>query len=91
MYFLKSFYSFIFSYNKIKCFKFTRINVYEKVSLSLFEYISRYETINTNRLHVGIVGYLLDKQVNFYRNSYYKNEAVYDYLIDKKKMSMEII
>ncbi len=59
----------------------TNINTIKQVSLSIFNYLSKYETINTNRLHMAIAGSLLDKKVYFYSNSYYKNKAVYDYSI----------
>ena len=38
-----------------------------------------YEEINTDRLHIAICAALLDKKVNFFPNSYYKNKAVFDY------------
>ncbi len=47
--------------------------------MSIFKYLSKYEVINTNRLHIAIVGSMLNKKVNFYNNSYYKNRAVYEY------------
>ena len=50
-----------------------KINVIKDVSLSIFDHLSKFKTINTNRLHIAIAGSLLDKKVNFYRNSYYKN------------------
>jgi len=59
-------------------------NVIKEVSLSVFEYISKYDTINTNRLHVAISASLLNKNVNFYKNSYFKNEEVYKYSIKNK-------
>jgi len=56
-------------------------NIIKDVSLSIFNYLSKYDTINTNRLHMAIAGSLLNKYVNFYPNSYYKNTAVYEYSI----------
>jgi exopolysaccharide biosynthesis predicted pyruvyltransferase EpsI len=53
--------------------------VIKRVSLSVFDYLSKYETINTNRLHMGIAGSLLGRQVNMHPNSYYKNFAIYEY------------
>lgn len=44
----------------------------------LISFLQEYSTINTDRLHIAILGSLLDKKVNFYSNSYYKNEAVYN-------------
>ena len=55
--------------------------VIQKVSLSVFQYLSNYETINTNRLHIAIAGSLLNKRVYLYSNNYYKNKAVYEYSI----------
>ena len=60
----------------------TKINVIKDVSLSIFDHLSNFETINTNRLHIAIAGSLLDKNVNFYRNSYYKNKSVFEYSIN---------
>jgi exopolysaccharide biosynthesis predicted pyruvyltransferase EpsI len=57
------------------------IEVIKNVTLSMFDYLSKYETINTNRLHVAIAGTLLGKNVNFYRNNYYKNKSVFEYSI----------
>lgn len=59
----------------------SNMEMIENVSLSIFEYLSKYDTVNTNRLHMCIAGCLLNKKVNFYPNSYYKNKAVYDYSI----------
>ncbi|EGR2241158.1 polysaccharide pyruvyl transferase family protein [Vibrio cholerae] len=42
-------------------------------------YISKYELIRTNRLHVAIGASLLGKRVEFFSNSYFKCKAVYDY------------
>jgi exopolysaccharide biosynthesis predicted pyruvyltransferase EpsI len=56
------------------------INISEKI----FEYISKYETVNTNRLHLAIASILIGKKVNFYPNNYFKNKAVYEYSIKNK-------
>ena len=66
------------------------INNYEliKTANKLFEHISKYNKIFTNRLHIAIAGYLLNKEIHFYPNIYYKNEAVYDYsLKDSDKIT----
>ena len=55
--------------------------VIKSVSLSMFNYLSKFKIINTNRLHVAIAGSLLGKRVNLYQNNYYKIKAVYDYSI----------
>lgn len=44
----------------------------------LISFLQEYSIINTDRLHIAILGSLLDKEVNFYPNSYYKNQAVYN-------------
>lgn len=41
--------------------------------------LARFEQINTDRLHVAIASALLGKSVNLYPNSYFKNEAVFNY------------
>lgn len=58
------------------------INMIKNVSISIFDYLSKFETINTNRLHIAIAGGLINKKVNFYRNSYYKNKSVFEYSIN---------
>ena len=45
----------------------------------MINFLEEYDIINTDRLHVAILGSLLGKEVNFHPNSYYKNEAVYKY------------
>jgi len=45
--------------------------------------IAEYDIIHTNRLHIGIVGTMLGKQVYLYPNSYHKNRSVYDYSLKK--------
>lgn len=67
------------------------INVYKNVSMSIFKYLSNFEVINTNRLHIAIAGSLLNKKVNFYNNSYYKNQAVYDYSLKEFENTSFII
>jgi exopolysaccharide biosynthesis predicted pyruvyltransferase EpsI len=45
----------------------------------MINFLEEFNTINTDRLHVAILASLLGKEVNFHPNSYYKNEAVYNY------------
>ena len=45
----------------------------------LIDSLKQYEEINTDRLHIAICATLLGKKVNLFPNSYYKNEAVFDY------------
>lgn len=42
------------------------------------EAIDPFETIHTNRLHVGIASALLGKKVNLYANDYFKIRAIYE-------------
>jgi exopolysaccharide biosynthesis predicted pyruvyltransferase EpsI len=56
----------------------TKENV-NTITNTVFEYLSKYDTINTNRLHMAVAGSLLNKNVNMYPNNYFKNEAVYEY------------
>jgi len=58
------------------------IEIIKDVSLSIFNYLSKFQTINTNRLHIAIAGSLLNKNVNLYRNSYYKNQSIFDFSIN---------
>lgn len=48
-----------------------------EVTYDLLFFLNQFNIINTNRLHICICGLLLGKQVNFFPNSYYKNEEVY--------------
>jgi exopolysaccharide biosynthesis predicted pyruvyltransferase EpsI len=54
-----------------------------KAAQQMFEHVSRYQEIHTNRLHVAITGAILNKNVNMYNNSYWKNEQVYKYTMHK--------
>ena len=45
----------------------------------VFRFINCYDEIRTNRLHMAVAGALLGKDVKFYPNSYFKNEAVYQF------------
>jgi exopolysaccharide biosynthesis predicted pyruvyltransferase EpsI len=46
---------------------------------SLISFLQEYRAVDTDRLHVAILGSLLGMEVNFYPNSYYKNESVYEH------------
>lgn len=46
---------------------------------SLISFLQEYKILNTDRLHIAILGSLLNMQVNFRPNSYYKNEAVFNH------------
>lgn len=43
-----------------------------------FEYINQFKEIHTDRLHVAIAGYMMDKKVFLYPGGYRKNKDVYD-------------
>lgn len=45
----------------------------------VFRLINHYDAVRTNRLHLAIAGAVLGKEVQFYSNSYYKCEAVYNF------------
>jgi hypothetical protein len=49
----------------------------------LFEVIGSHSRIQTDRLHVAIAGALLGREVHLHPNSYYKNQAVYDYSLEQ--------
>lgn len=56
----------------------------KEVTFSMFKYLSKFKVVNTNRLHVAIAASLLNKRVNLYPNSYYKNEAIYEFSLKKQ-------
>ncbi|HHL1886951.1 TPA: hypothetical protein ACQ2HQ_004783 [Klebsiella pneumoniae] len=57
----------------------------------MVSFLEEYRIVNTDRLHVAILASLLGKEVNFHPNSYYKNEAVYNYsLLDRYPKSVFI-
>ena len=65
------------------------INTQVKKNLSIatdniFSYLSKFQVVNTNRLHVGIAAALLGKTVNLYRGSYHKIAGVYEFSIAGK-------
>jgi exopolysaccharide biosynthesis predicted pyruvyltransferase EpsI len=45
----------------------------------MMRFVDGFRTVNTNRLHVAIMGAMLGKTVNFYDNSYGKNSAVFQH------------
>ena len=57
---------------------------------NLFSYISKFKTVNTNHLHVGIAAALIGKTVNLYRGSYHKISGVYDFSIVNKFKTQHI-
>ena len=61
------------------CGFMSNLSIAKTTTDNVFKYLSPYDIIKTNRLHIAIAGALLGKQVMMYANSYYKNRAVYDY------------
>jgi hypothetical protein len=61
----------------------------EATAFELFRYLDRFEVINTNRLHIGIAGALLEKRVRFSPNAYWKNEAVYRHSLQEAFPNVE--
>lgn len=45
----------------------------------LMRYINRFSAVRTDRLHICIAAALLNKEVEFYPNSYFKCKAVFEY------------
>ena len=54
------------------------------VTHTLACYLSGFESVKTDRLHIAILGCLLNKKVTLFPNIYYKNKAVFDYSIKDK-------
>lgn len=50
-----------------------------RTTVRMMAFLDRYACIRTNRLHVCILSLMLGKRVEFYPNSYYKNEAIYEH------------
>jgi exopolysaccharide biosynthesis predicted pyruvyltransferase EpsI len=43
----------------------------------LLEFVSRFTEIHTDRCHAAITGAMMGRNVVFYRNNYFKNQAIY--------------
>ena len=68
----------LYSFESIKDFKS------DKFKNSLLKFINELnlvDTVNTNRTHVSIISFLLNKKINFFESSYYKNNGIYDYMM----------
>lgn len=50
----------------------------------LMKYINQFSKVRTDRLHVCIAAALLNKEVEFYPNSYFKCRAVYEHSLKDK-------
>jgi len=59
----------------------TRINPEQikNISESLLQFVSKFELVKTDKLHVAIACHLTETPCELYPNSYYKNEAVYNF------------
>lgn len=58
-------------------------------SMFFLGFLSQYESIVTDRLHVAIGGHLLNRPVGLIPNAYFKNRAVYELsLADAQNVSM---
>lgn len=45
----------------------------------LLEYVARFAEIHTDRCHAAIAAAMMGRRVVFYRNNYFKNQAIYDH------------
>lgn len=55
----------------------------KQIGESMLEYVSNFEKIKTDRLHVGIACHLTETPCDLYPNSYYKNKAIYEFSLKK--------
>jgi hypothetical protein len=44
----------------------------------LLDHVSRFSVVHTDRCHAAIAGALMGRDVRFYRNNYFKNQAIYE-------------
>lgn len=66
-----------------RCFLHIEDFLWQKMILPYYlhngiSFVNKYDTIYSTRLHVAILGVLLNKNVYFFNNSYGKNFALYD-------------
>jgi exopolysaccharide biosynthesis predicted pyruvyltransferase EpsI len=57
----------------------------KKATRIFIKCIKQYHRVRTNRMYVAIVAALLNKQVSFYPNNYYKCNAVYEFSMKEFK------
>jgi exopolysaccharide biosynthesis predicted pyruvyltransferase EpsI len=55
----------------------------------MMQFMDRYSVVQTNKLHVAIIGILLNKRVNIFDNSYGKNRSVFEQSIDGRFPNVE--
>lgn len=53
--------------------------IVQKTTRDIFQFVDSFDNISTNRLHIAIASALLGKTVKMYKNSYYKNRAIFDF------------
>ena len=58
-------------------------------SFHMLHYLDTFEEVQTNRLHVSIGAALLGKRVKFWPNSYFKNQAVYEFSMRDRFSNVE--
>lgn len=50
---------------------------------SMLGILMRFQSVRTNRLHIGIAGAMLGKDVQLFPNNYFKNQAVYEWSLHR--------
>ncbi len=58
-------------------------------SFHMLRYLDTFEEVHSNRLHVSIGAALLGKHVKFWPNSYWKNQAVYEFSMRERFPNVE--
>lgn len=61
------------------------------VTYSLASYLSQFEEIETDRLHIAILSAMLNKKVIMYPNDYYKNRAIFENSIAPKYQNVNFV
>lgn len=61
------------------------------VTYSLASYLSQFDEIETDRLHISILAAMLNKKVIMYPNDYYKNRAVFENSIATKYKNVSFV
>ncbi|MWN90623.1 hypothetical protein GQ597_07915 [Gilliamella sp. Pra-s65] len=61
------------------------------VTYSLASYLSQFDVIETDRLHISIFAAMLNKKVIMYPNDYYKNRAVFENSIIQKYQNVNFV
>lgn len=63
----------------------------KNVTHNLASYLSDFNTVKTDRLHIAILAAMMGKQVIMYPNNYYKNKAVFNYSIKERWKNVSFI